>query len=241
MGCTPHGLTTPYSKKDSALALKEASRQASIAKTPQQALSYYETVYNKNRGDQMVAYSYAKALRGAGFYDRAVRVLDSHYMARDVSQETIFEYIKNHIAAARFQEAQTLLQKRIDIETSQLKKQIMQQYLQDVKQARLERTIEPDRPDFSQIVVHPEYHHLLGVVYDAQGRFSEAERQFRKALSVNIANEAVVKNNLALSLAHQGQIKEAMQLVSQAFILNPERPEIAQNLELITRLYQEKT
>lgn len=239
VGCTPHGKWSPYStfNRGSALELQEATRQASMAKTPQQALAYYEAVYNNNPRDEVVAITYAKELRKAGFPERGIKVLERKYSGNP-SQEVVLEYMKNYIATGRFDSAEKQLKIRIAREAEDYRDEMVQNYLAAVRHARVQKIIEPERPDFGEPQGNPQYHNLLGVIYDAQGKREKAEVEFRNALSRWDGEKGVVENNLALCLANQGKLEEAMTIISKAFVDAPERPQVARNLEIITALYK---
>lgn len=238
-GCTPHGKWSPYSvfNRGSAMELQQASRQAAVAKSPQQALGYYEVVYANNPKDEAVATAYAQALRNAGFAQRGIKILDDHYDA-DSSPEAVLEYIKGHIASGQFGAAENLIQARIAADTQDEKDKMVDEYLSAVRHARIQKIIEPERPNFDQPQGNPQYHNLLGVIYDAQGEQAKAEVEFRNALSRWDGEAGVVENNLALNLANQGKVKEAMTVISRAFVAAPDRPQVARNLEIITSLYK---
>lgn len=244
-GCTPHGKGTPFSKwplfsNRATAQLENASRQASLAKSPQQALSYYETVYNKYNDEELVAVAYAKALRTSGFPARSIKVLDPHYGSKKVSQEAVIEYIKAHIAAGDYIQAQQLAQARIIFESGDAQKDAKEEYLESVRQARIQKMIEPERPAFNTHQGDPELHNLLGIIYDAQGESEKAEAELRSALSRWQGDRGLVENNLALALAHQGKLEQAMTMISKAFVSEPDRPQIARNLEIIGALYKNK-
>ncbi len=239
--CTPHGKVTPFSKNTlfnfrSPIDLKEAKRQASIYKNAQKELSYYEVAYNKSPEDDEIALAYAQALRQAGFANRSIVVLEKHYRKWGGSQEIALEYIKAHISAGEFDEAKTLLKKRIAYDALNQQKDIKQEYLAAVREARIQKTIEPERPNFEAPQGDPEYHNLLGVIYDATGHSDKAEIELRNALDRWEGDPGVVENNLALALANQGKLEEAVRFISKAFVAAPDRPQVVRNLEIISAL-----
>lgn len=89
---------------------------------------------------------------------------------------------------------------------------------------------DPDSPKAARA------YHLLGVALEAQGRHAEAERAFRRALSLWEGDPAPVENNLALNLAAQGKLEEAERILLKARADNPNRPDIARNLRMIESL-----
>lgn len=80
--------------------------------------------------------------------------------------------------------------------------------------------------------------HYLGIALDAQGKHPEAERAFRKALSLWQGNATPVMNNLALNLSTQGQLEEATQILEEAKKLSPDRVEVERNLRIVRALRQ---
>lgn len=73
----------------------------------------------------------------------------------------------------------------------------------------------------------------LGVALDAKGMHPEAERAFRKGLESWKGDPTSIMNNLALNLATQGFIEEAVEILEKAKALNPDRIEIERNLRIV--------
>ncbi|MCK4938925.1 MAG: tetratricopeptide repeat protein, partial [Rhodospirillaceae bacterium] len=59
-----------------------------------------------------------------------------------------------------------------------------------------------------------------------------AEKSFSAALAVS-PNNPVIMNNMAMSLAQAGRIKEAISMLEKAAVLNRASPHIRQNLALL--------
>lgn len=78
--------------------------------------------------------------------------------------------------------------------------------------------------------------HTLGISLDGQGRYKEAEEAFRSALDSWEGNPVPVMNNLALNLATQGYIDEAISILERAKTLDPSRQELERNLRIIRAL-----
>ncbi len=76
----------------------------------------------------------------------------------------------------------------------------------------------------------------LGITLDAKEMHPEAERAFRKGLDNWQGNPTVIMNNLALNLATQGFIDEAVAILERAKALSPNRIEIERNLRIIRTL-----
>ena len=77
---------------------------------------------------------------------------------------------------------------------------------------------------------------FLGIAQDAQGDHVAAERSFRQALNIWKGDKIPVMNNLALALANQNKIDEAVALLRQAKEMDPNRREIERNLRIISTL-----
>ena len=76
----------------------------------------------------------------------------------------------------------------------------------------------------------------LGIALDAKKMHTEAERAFRKGLQHWQGNPTTIMNNLALNLATQGFIDEAVEILERAKDLSPNRIEIERNLRIIRTL-----
>ena len=76
----------------------------------------------------------------------------------------------------------------------------------------------------------------LGIALDAQKMHPEAERAFRKGLEHWQGNPTTIMNNLALNLATQGFVDEAIEVLERAKAISPERIEIERNLRIIRTL-----
>ena len=76
----------------------------------------------------------------------------------------------------------------------------------------------------------------LGIALDAKEMHPEAERAFRKGLEHWQGDPTTIMNNLALNLATQGFIEEAIEVLERAKALSPDRIEIERNLRIIRTL-----
>ncbi len=89
------------------------------------------------------------------------------------------------------------------------------------------------------IIQHPEDYQAyqnLGIALDAKEMHTEAERAFRKGLEYWKGDPTTIMNNLALNLATQGFIDEAIEVLERAKALSPDRIEIERNLRIIRTL-----
>lgn len=78
--------------------------------------------------------------------------------------------------------------------------------------------------------------HILGIALDAQGTHEEAETAFRKALDLWEGDPVPIMNNLALNLASQDHVPEAVEILKKAKELAPNRVEVERNLRIISTL-----
>ncbi len=81
-------------------------------------------------------------------------------------------------------------------------------------------------------------YHYLGVALDAQAMHKKAERAFRKGLDHWQGDPTIIMNNLALNLASQGFLEEAIEILQKAQAVAPHRLEIERNLRIVTALQQ---
>lgn len=81
-------------------------------------------------------------------------------------------------------------------------------------------------------------YHYLGIALDAQSMHEEAERAFRKGLDHWQGDPTTIMNNLALNLASQGFLDEAIEILRKAQAVSPDRVEIERNLRIVTALLE---
>lgn len=80
----------------------------------------------------------------------------------------------------------------------------------------------------------------LGIALDSQNMYPEAERAYRKALDNWKGDPSPIINNLALNLASQEYLEEAIELLEKAQAVSPERTEIERNLRITRALLETK-
>ena len=80
-------------------------------------------------------------------------------------------------------------------------------------------------------------HSALGSAYDQQGLYEKARGEYRKALAGDVQNLTVL-NNMGMSLALEGNLKDAENTLRQADTLprSKSEPRIRQNLALVVGL-----
>ena len=78
----------------------------------------------------------------------------------------------------------------------------------------------------------------LGVALDSQGMNEEAERAYRKGLEHWQGDPTPIMNNLALNLATQGYVDEAVEILQKAKSIAPDRMEVERNLRIVSALQE---
>ncbi|MCI5061227.1 MAG: hypothetical protein MRY79_09215 [Alphaproteobacteria bacterium] len=78
----------------------------------------------------------------------------------------------------------------------------------------------------------------LGTAQDAQKRHQDAEISFREGLRHWKGDPSPILNNLALNLASQGHLEEALSLLEKAKKLSPHRMELERNKRIISTLLE---
>ncbi|MCB1783797.1 MAG: tetratricopeptide repeat protein [Alphaproteobacteria bacterium] len=76
----------------------------------------------------------------------------------------------------------------------------------------------------------------LGIALEAKGMHPQAERAFRKGLDTWKGDPTPIMNNLALNLATQGFVDEAIDILEQAKKLAPDNMKIERNLRIVRTL-----
>lgn len=76
----------------------------------------------------------------------------------------------------------------------------------------------------------------LGTALDAQNSHEEAEAAFRKGIGKWKGDPAPIMNNLALNLAAQNKLDQAIDMLNKAKEISPGRMELERNLRIITTL-----
>lgn len=83
--------------------------------------------------------------------------------------------------------------------------------------------------------------HYLAIAQDLQGKHSSAYEYFNLALeNWNMGKPTPVLNNLALNLALQGRLEEAVKMISNAASLGPHRLDVENNFRVIHGLKNAK-
>ncbi len=78
----------------------------------------------------------------------------------------------------------------------------------------------------------------LGTAQDAQGNHEAAEKSFRQGLRYWEGDATPIMNNLALNLASQGHLEEALTLIEKALEESPRRMDLERNRRIIATLLE---
>ncbi len=78
----------------------------------------------------------------------------------------------------------------------------------------------------------------LGTAQDAQSKHQDAEISFREGIKYWSGNPAPILNNLALNLASQGHLEEALSLIQKAQKEAPRNMELERNKRIISTLLE---
>ncbi len=78
----------------------------------------------------------------------------------------------------------------------------------------------------------------LGTALDAQQKHEDAENAFRQGVKHWKGDASPILNNLALNLASQGHLKEALSLLEKALKESPNRLELERNRRIISTLLE---
>lgn len=78
----------------------------------------------------------------------------------------------------------------------------------------------------------------LGTAQDAQSKHQAAETSFRKGLEYWDGDAAPIMNNLALNLASQGHLEEALKILEKALEKSPQRMDLERNRRIIATLLE---
>lgn len=81
----------------------------------------------------------------------------------------------------------------------------------------------------------------LGTAQDAQGNHEDAEVSFRQGVKFWKGDPSPILNNLALNLASQGHLEEALSLIKKAQQASPGRVELERNRRIISTLLETTT
>lgn len=240
VACTSNG---EYQLSEGRTAIKklliDADIRAKNAQDKEKALAVYADVFKDYSDEPDVAVAYAKALRESGYASKAIDVLSPYFAKKKDNPEIAVEYIKDYLAGGMYPAAENMSQNWIETDIDRQKAAYVPPAPpKDTSGADPVPVVEPAPVFYAPY----EFYHLTGIAADAQGKLDEGERNFRTALSLveDKSDRAVIMNNLALNLFNQNKTDAAMKMISEAFVIAPDKPKIARNLELISDVYKSK-
>tara|TARA_B100000282_G_C31734863_1_gene492863 strand:- start:895 stop:1623 length:729 start_codon:yes stop_codon:yes gene_type:complete len=79
---------------------------------------------------------------------------------------------------------------------------------------------------------------VLGTALEIQEEHEDAEKAFRKALELWHGDKTTIMSTLALNLASQKRLNDAIEILQEAKALQPEKTEIERNLRIVMALKQ---
>jgi tetratricopeptide (TPR) repeat protein len=79
---------------------------------------------------------------------------------------------------------------------------------------------------------YPKAMYLIGLAYERQGRFDQAQRQYQRTLQQDPQNAPAI-NNLALLLHRHGQLEDSENLLRKLIDLDPRNAEAHNNLAIV--------
>ncbi len=182
------------------------------------AVVMYEKLYMSHGTDDDIALRFAQALRKTGHQNRALMVLSPYIYGHDKKTR------ENNRNAGNYSGPPAMMAEyaACQVELGRYDKAM------SVSETLLN--------DDSAFAWHPVAYNIRGIALDSTGRHSSAEDSYRMALDSWGDNPTPVMNNLALSLTYQGHFDEALSTLRQALVIDPERTELARNIEIITEI-----
>ena len=195
-------------------AAKQAVRDGNVA----EAVHHYEELYRNDSSNPETALNYGQVLRQAGYPQRSLMVL-SPFVKIDEDKKGILITAENPDILLEYASS-TLAVGQYD-----RAEMLLQELL---------RTPEG-------LELAPQAHNLIGVSLDARGMHEEAEPYYRESIAIWSGDAANPMNNLGLNLAHQGYFDEALDVLRQALVLEPQNDKIAANIDLVSDLQGSQT
>lgn len=178
----------------------------------------YEKLYMSHGNDDDIALRFAQALRKTGRQNRAVMVLSPYIYGKEKKTKD------RNRNAGNFGGSPAMMAEYAACQVE------LGHY--DTALSVTEKILNDD----SAFAWHPFAQNIRGIALDSTGRHGNAEEAYRMALDSWGENPTPVMNNLALSLAYQGHFDEALSTLRQALVIDPERTELARNIEIITEI-----
>lgn len=222
------GLTACQAQKQAAPAeqarsdmdklLNRAARNAEAGGNTSKSLALLRQVYRRNTDKPEAVLRYAKALRKADNAGRAIKILNDFLDRHETLDSLTRIRLNSELALSH------LGQGNFDLGRKNA-------------HAAIEAGEEHDESDIANAVAKA--HHLLGIALDAQGQHKKAEKAFRNSMENWKGDPVPIMNNLALNLANQGHMDEAVKILKKARTTAPDRKIVERNLRILTTMNEE--
>lgn len=180
----------------------------------------------------------ASAALQAGNIDQAVALLEKSYRRSPKDPAVATQYSEALRKSGKSEMAALVLKPFANAET------VSVGTLTEYASVQLERGEYADAQKFAQKALDmesksSEAEHVLAISLDAQGQHEQAETHFRSALDMWEGDPVPIMNNLALNLASQERISDAVDILKKAKSIAPNRVEIERNLRIISTLNED--
>lgn len=203
-------------------------------KTGEETVSAEAVTDRQNRIDSALNRAAAQALK-AGNTGQAISILEKSYKRNSQNASVATQYAYALRKTGQIDKADLVLQSFANKADASISTQ------QEYASIQLETGEYATAESFARKVIgrdeeSSEAQHTLGIALDAQGKHEEAEKHFRTALDMWEGDPVPIMNNLALNLAAQEHIQEAVDILKKAKSIAPNRIEIERNLRIISTL-----
>ena len=195
--------------------LERAASNAQASGNTEKSLALLARVYQRNNNKPEAALRYARALRKTDQANMSADILDSFLERQDNVAELMRIRLHSELAMAH-----------LSLGHFELGKQHAQRAIDTDEDA--------DNGDIKSAAAKAS--HLLGIALDAQGQHERAENAFRTGLENWEGDPVPIMNNLALNLANQGHLDEAVKIIRKAKQTAPERKMVERNLRILTTM-----
>ncbi len=174
----------------------------------------------------------------AGNINQALPILEKTYQRNSDDANVATQYAKALRKSGQVEKADIVLKSFANKSDASL--ETMQEYVSITLETSEYETAEKfARKIIKKDKEYSEAHHTLGIALDAQGKHEEAEKSFRTALDMWEGDPVPIMNNLALNLASQERVSDAVDILKKAKSIAPNRIEIERNLRIISTLNED--
>lgn len=213
-----------------------ATTQLAACQTTQSGSPETGTPAVKN--DQSINEAIERAALSAGLGSEETRMLseiEKTYKRDSDNPLNALNYGRALRKAQQFVAAEAVLKPFAD------KKDGMAEIKEEMSSVQLELGKFSDAEKYAQdaVLLAPEdyiAYRNLGIALEAKGMHAQAERAFRKSLEFWKGDPTPIMNNLALNLATQGFVDEAIDILERAKEIAPDNVRIERNLRIVKAL-----